>query len=439
MRQAFAGMLWSKQLYYYDVARWLDGDPDPAGPARVAPPRPQLTLAELRRLRHHVDARQVGVPLVRGVGPRVPLRRPRPRRPRLRQVPAASCSAASGSSTPTAPCPRTSGTSATSTRRCRRGRRSRCSPSTAAATSTSSARSSTSCCVNFTWWVNLRGRRRLQPVRGRVPRARQHRPDRPLAPASPVRCSSSPTRPAGWRSTRWRWGRSPPILRRTGQRPADRPGAQVPRALRGHPRRDRAQGVWDDDRRPVLRPPRHAGRHGGAGQGALDGRASSRCSPRSSSTSKCSTAPRRSARSSPDFLDRQGLARPRGAGRARPAARRARGAGSCCSASSAIERLRAALREAVRRARSSSRRTGCARCRPTTASTPTSSRSRGPARDDRLRAGRVDDGDVRRQLQLARPGVVPAQLPRRQRARALRPLLRRRLHRRVPDRSPARR
>jgi hypothetical protein len=27
MRQAFAGMLWGKQLYYYDVARWLDGDP----------------------------------------------------------------------------------------------------------------------------------------------------------------------------------------------------------------------------------------------------------------------------------------------------------------------------------------------------------------------------------------------------------------------------
>jgi hypothetical protein len=27
MRQAFAGMLWSKQYYGYDVARWLDGDP----------------------------------------------------------------------------------------------------------------------------------------------------------------------------------------------------------------------------------------------------------------------------------------------------------------------------------------------------------------------------------------------------------------------------
>ncbi len=33
MRQAFAGMLWCKQFYYYDVARWLDGDP-----ALPAPP-----------------------------------------------------------------------------------------------------------------------------------------------------------------------------------------------------------------------------------------------------------------------------------------------------------------------------------------------------------------------------------------------------------------
>jgi hypothetical protein len=27
MRQSFSGMLWSKQLFYYDVKRWLDGDP----------------------------------------------------------------------------------------------------------------------------------------------------------------------------------------------------------------------------------------------------------------------------------------------------------------------------------------------------------------------------------------------------------------------------
>ncbi|MGZ3912063.1 MAG: MGH1-like glycoside hydrolase domain-containing protein, partial [Flavisolibacter sp.] len=32
-RQAFAGMLWNKQLYYYDVPQWLNGDP-----AQVPPP-----------------------------------------------------------------------------------------------------------------------------------------------------------------------------------------------------------------------------------------------------------------------------------------------------------------------------------------------------------------------------------------------------------------
>ncbi len=38
MRQAFAGLLWSKQLFYYDVARWLDGDP-----AQPTPPAQRLT------------------------------------------------------------------------------------------------------------------------------------------------------------------------------------------------------------------------------------------------------------------------------------------------------------------------------------------------------------------------------------------------------------
>ena len=34
MRQAFAGMLWSKQYYGYNMARWLDGDPgQPPPPA----------------------------------------------------------------------------------------------------------------------------------------------------------------------------------------------------------------------------------------------------------------------------------------------------------------------------------------------------------------------------------------------------------------------
>ena len=41
-RQAFAGMLWSKQFYYYDVPQWLHGDP-------AQPPPP----AERRRGRNH--------------------------------------------------------------------------------------------------------------------------------------------------------------------------------------------------------------------------------------------------------------------------------------------------------------------------------------------------------------------------------------------------
>ncbi len=46
MRQAFAGMLWSKQFYHYDVARWLDGDP--AGP----PPPLERHTGRNARWRH---------------------------------------------------------------------------------------------------------------------------------------------------------------------------------------------------------------------------------------------------------------------------------------------------------------------------------------------------------------------------------------------------
>jgi hypothetical protein len=35
LRQASAGMLWSKQLFYYDVARWMDGDPGQPSPPEV--------------------------------------------------------------------------------------------------------------------------------------------------------------------------------------------------------------------------------------------------------------------------------------------------------------------------------------------------------------------------------------------------------------------
>ena len=46
MRQAFAGLLWSKQFYFYDVAQdWLEGDPAPDPAARQGRRRSQRGLA----------------------------------------------------------------------------------------------------------------------------------------------------------------------------------------------------------------------------------------------------------------------------------------------------------------------------------------------------------------------------------------------------------
>jgi hypothetical protein len=45
MRQAFGGMLWSKQFYHYDVKRWLEGDPVSPASATRASEGPQRRLA----------------------------------------------------------------------------------------------------------------------------------------------------------------------------------------------------------------------------------------------------------------------------------------------------------------------------------------------------------------------------------------------------------
>jgi hypothetical protein len=52
MRQAFAGMLWSKQYYGYNVARWLDGDPG-------LPPPPPERLTGRNRSWRHFDAADI--------------------------------------------------------------------------------------------------------------------------------------------------------------------------------------------------------------------------------------------------------------------------------------------------------------------------------------------------------------------------------------------
>ncbi|HLY21531.1 MAG TPA: glucosidase [bacterium] len=51
-RQAFAGLLWSKQSYHYDVQRWLDGDP-------AAPPPPARRKTGRNADWRHVDAADV--------------------------------------------------------------------------------------------------------------------------------------------------------------------------------------------------------------------------------------------------------------------------------------------------------------------------------------------------------------------------------------------
>ena len=58
----------------FDVRQWLDGDPLPAAAARKPQARPQQRLAPSHRRRHHLDARQMGISLVRRLGPRLPLR-----------------------------------------------------------------------------------------------------------------------------------------------------------------------------------------------------------------------------------------------------------------------------------------------------------------------------------------------------------------------------
>ena len=65
------------------------GRPHPAAASAGAPVRAEPGVGPPGRPRHPVDARSVGVPLVRRLGPRLPHRHAGPRRPGVRQVPAA--------------------------------------------------------------------------------------------------------------------------------------------------------------------------------------------------------------------------------------------------------------------------------------------------------------------------------------------------------------
>ena len=67
------------------VKDWLDGDPDQPPPPAEPQERPQPRLAAPVQSRRHLDAGQMGVPVVRGVGPGVSHAADGPGRRRVRQ------------------------------------------------------------------------------------------------------------------------------------------------------------------------------------------------------------------------------------------------------------------------------------------------------------------------------------------------------------------
>ena len=71
MRQALAGMLWSKQFFFFDGDNWLQehhAHPLHTGSRKFPEPR----VVPHAERRHHLHAGQVGIPLVRGLGPGFP-------------------------------------------------------------------------------------------------------------------------------------------------------------------------------------------------------------------------------------------------------------------------------------------------------------------------------------------------------------------------------
>ena len=230
-------------------------------------------VAAPRQLRRDLDAGPVGVPLVRRLGPGVPLRGARPGRPAASPRSSSCCCCASGTCTPTGRSRPTSGRSATSTRRCTPGRRCACSRSTAARDHDFLARVFHKLLLNFTWWVNRKDADGQQRLRGRLPRAGQHRPDRPVRGAAGGRRARAErrhrvdgdVRPQPARDgARARRGATPPT--RTW-RPSSSSTSPTSR------RRMRAQGLWDEEDGFFYDVLAFADGSTAAAAGALDGRA----------------------------------------------------------------------------------------------------------------------------------------------------------------------
>ena len=220
MRQALArACCGRKQFYFYDVDQWL-ASTAPARSTRSGSLRNGALVPHGQR-RRHLDAGQVGVPVVRGLGSRVPHLRADDGRSRLRQAAARPHAARAATCTRTASYRPTSGTSATSIRRSTPG------PTCSVYTIDKAPGERATCdwlervfqklLLNFTWWVNRKDRDGNNVFEGgflgldnigvfdrsaplpdrRLPRAgRRHRLDGALLPRT---CSRSPS---SWRCER---------------------------------------------------------------------------------------------------------------------------------------------------------------------------------------------------------------------------------------------
>ena len=189
MRQALAGMLWSKQYYYYDVDAWLRrarrapaGRRTPAAVrnARLVPHGQPPTSSRCRTSGSTRGSRPGTSPSTRIAA--------RAGRPRFRQGAARPDAARVATCIRTASCRRTSGTSATSTRRSTPGRRSSSTSIEKRRTGDGDlrvpgARVPASCCRTSPGGSTARTRR-AQRLPGRLPRTRQHRRVRPQRAAA---------------------------------------------------------------------------------------------------------------------------------------------------------------------------------------------------------------------------------------------------------------
>ena len=406
------------------------GDPTQPPPPAGARRRAQQRLAAPLQPRRDLDAGQVGVPLVRRLGPGVPHGAVGARSTRSSPSSSSCCCCASGTCTPTASCPayefalrrrqpagaRLGLLAGLQDRPAARGARDRLFLE----------RAFQKLLLNFTWWVNRKDAEGNNLFAGGflgLDNIGVFDRSQPLPTGGYLEQADG---------TAWMAFYCATMLSIALELAAGRPGLrghrlEVLRALRRHRRRHeqpRRHGAVGRGGRLLLRPAPCVDGHAAAAAGPFDGRADPAVRRRGAGRRRRSTGCRvpqadgvvpRQPRAtwpgtSPTWTARdRDDARPPAAGDPVARAARARARATCWTRTS------------------SSRRYGIRSLSPrTTASTPTCSTRRAASTASAYVPGEIDHRPVRRQLELARAGLVAGQLPADRGAGALPPLLRRR-------------